>query len=209
MPYKLLLSETTLTLSLSGSVDLSETSEIKETIKSEPKAGFNKFVIEAEEVEYMDSSAVAVMIFVKRIAEENQLKFSISSISAEGEKIIKLAGLSSLFVLPKSKSGSDEILQDNADLTEDKPLDIDLAEDKPLDIDLTEDKPLDINLTEDKPLDIDLTEDKSLDINLTEDKSEIDDGKVDTGKESVENHDKEKDKDLTDDEFSFKPGTFE
>jgi len=179
MPYKLLLSETTLTLSLSGSVDLSETSEIKETIKSEPKAGFNKFVIEAEEVEYMDSSAVAVMIFVKRIAEENQLKFSISSISAEGEKIIKLAGLSSLFVLPKSKSGSDEILQDNADLTEDKPLDIDLTEDKPLDIDLTEDK------------------------------SEIDDGKVDTGKESVENHDKEKDKDLTDDEFSFKPGTFE
>ena len=179
MPYKLLLSETTLTLSLSGSVDLSETSEIKETIKSEPKAGFNKFVIEAEEVEYMDSSAVAVMIFVKRIAEENQLKFSISSISAEGEKIIKLAGLSSLFVLPKSKSESDEILQDNADLTEDKPLDI--------------------NLTEDKPLDI----------NLTEDKSEIDDGKVDTGKESVENHDKEKDKDLTDDEFSFKPGTFE
>ena len=199
MPYKLLLSETTLTLSLSGSVDLSETSEIKETIKSEPKAGFNKFVIEAEEVEYMDSSAVAVMIFVKRIAEENQLKFSISSISAEGEKIIKLAGLSSLFVLPKSKSGSDEILQDNADLTEDKPLDIDL----------TEDKPLDIDLTEDKPLDIDLTEDKSLDIDLTEDKSEIDDGKVDTGKESVENHDKEKDKDLTDDEFSFKPGTFE
>ncbi len=199
MPYKLLLSETTLTLSLSGSVDLSETSEIKETIKSEPKAGFNKFVIEAEEVEYMDSSAVAVMIFVKRIAEENQLKFSISSISAEGEKIIKLAGLSSLFVLPKSKSGSDEILQDNADLTEDKPLDIDLTEDKPLDIDLTEDKPLDIDLTEDKPLDIDLTEDKS----------EIDDGKVDTGKESVENHDKEKDKDLTDDEFSFKPGTFE
>ena len=199
MPYKLLLSETTLTLSLSGSVDLSETSEIKETIKSEPKAGFNKFVIEAEEVEYMDSSAVAVMIFVKRIAEENQLKFSISSISAEGEKIIKLAGLSSLFVLPKSKSGSDEILQDNADLTEDKPLDIDLAEDKPLDIDLAEDK----------SLDIDLTEDKSLDIDLTEDKSEIDDGKVDTGKESVENHDKEKDKDLTDDEFSFKPGTFE
>jgi len=199
MPYKLLLSETTLTLSLSGSVDLSETSEIKETIKSEPKAGFNKFVIEAEEVEYMDSSAVAVMIFVKRIAEENQLKFSISSISAEGEKIIKLAGLSSLFVLPKSKSGSDEILQDNADLTEDKPLDIDLAEDKPLDIDLAEDK----------SLDIDLTEDKSLDIDLTEDKSEIDDGKVDTGKESVENHDKEKNKDLTDDEFSFKPGTFE
>ena len=199
MPYKLLLSETTLTLSLSGSVDLSETSEIKETIKSEPKAGFNKFVIEAEEVEYMDSSAVAVMIFVKRIAEENQLKFSISSISAEGEKIIKLAGLSSLFVLPKSKSGSDEILQDNADLTEDKPLDIDLAEDKPLDIDLAEDK----------SLDIDLTEDKSLDIDLTEDKSEIDDGMVDTGKESVENHDKEKDKDLTDDEFSFKPGTFE
>ena len=199
MPYKLLLSETTLTLSLSGSVDLSETSEIKETIKSEPKAGFNKFVIEAEEVEYMDSSAVAVMIFVKRIAEENQLKFSISSISAEGEKIIKLAGLSSLFVLPKSKSESDEILQDNADLTEDKPLDINLTEDKPLDIDLTEDKSLDIDLTEDKPLDIDLTEDKS----------EIDDGKVDTGKESVENHDKEKDKDLTDDEFSFKPGTFE
>jgi len=199
MPYKLLLSETTLTLSLSGSVDLSETSEIKETIKSEPKAGFNKFVIEAEEVEYMDSSAVAVMIFVKRIAEENQLKFSISSISAEGEKIIKLAGLSSLFVLPKSKSESDEILQDNADLTEDKPLDIDLAEDKPLDIDLAEDK----------SLDIDLAEDKSLDIDLTEDKSEIDDGKVDTGKESVENHDKGKNKDLTDDEFSFKPGTFE
>lgn len=122
MTYKLLVNDTSLILKLSDTVDLSETTEIKDAIKSEPKAGFNDFIIEAAEIKYMDSSAVAVLIFAKRIAEEGQMKFTISSISAEGEKIIKLAGLSTVFTLPKTKSV--EASQEDINLSDDKPLDI-------------------------------------------------------------------------------------
>ena len=122
MTYKLLVNDTSLILKLSDTVDLSETTEIKEAIKSEPKAGFNDFIIEAAEIKYMDSSAVAVMIYAKRIAEESQMKFIISTISTEGEKIIKMAGLSTVFTLPKTKPV--EASQEDINLSDDNPLDI-------------------------------------------------------------------------------------
>ena len=79
MAYQIKLDDSQLTLVLKGTVDLSETSEIKEAIKTEPKAEFKKLAIEGSEIEYIDSSAVALLLFSKKIAEENGMSFEILS----------------------------------------------------------------------------------------------------------------------------------
>jgi len=116
MAYQIKLDDSQLTLLLKGTVDLSETSEIKEAIKSEPKAEFKKLAIEGSELEYIDSSAVALLLFSKKIAEENGLTFEILSLSDSANKVINLAGLSSVLKTKdsnnkntKSESASDDL----------------------------------------------------------------------------------------------------
>jgi anti-anti-sigma factor len=104
MAYQIKLDDNQLTLVLKGTVDLSETSEIKEAIKSEPKAEFKKMAIEGSEIEYIDSSAVALLLFSKKIAEENGMSFEILSLSDSANKVINLAGLSGVLRTKESKS---------------------------------------------------------------------------------------------------------
>ena len=94
MAYQIKLDDNQLTLVLKGTVDLSETSEIKDALNSEPKADFKKLLIEGSELEYIDSSAVALLLFSKKIAEENGMSFEILSLSESANKVINLAGLS-------------------------------------------------------------------------------------------------------------------
>ena len=104
MAYQIKLDDNQLTLVLKGTVDLSETSEIKEAIKTEPKAEFKKLAIEGSELDYIDSSAVALLLFSKKIAEENGLTFEILSLSDSANKVINLAGLSNVLKTKESKS---------------------------------------------------------------------------------------------------------
>jgi anti-anti-sigma factor len=104
MAYQIKLDGNQLTLVLKGTVDLSETSEIKEAIKSEPKAEFKKLAIEGSEIEYIDSSAVALLLFSKKIAEENGLTFEILSLSDSANKVINLAGLTGVLKTKDSKT---------------------------------------------------------------------------------------------------------
>ena len=120
MAYQIKLDDSQLTLVLKGTVDLSETSEIKEAIKSEPKAEFKKLAIEGSEIEYIDSSAVALLLFSKKIAEENGLTFEILSLSDSANKVINLAGLSSVLRTKESKSSQNvktESASDDLDIS--------------------------------------------------------------------------------------------
>lgn len=103
MAYQIKLDDNQLTLLLKGTVDLSETSEIKEAIKSEPKAEFKKLAIDGSEIEYIDSSAVALLLFSKKIAEESGMSFEIIALSDSANKVINLAGLSSVLKIKESK----------------------------------------------------------------------------------------------------------
>ena len=120
MAYQIKLDDNQLTLVLKGTVDLSETSEIKEAIKSEPKAEFKIVAIEGSEIEYIDSSAVALLLFSKKIAEENGLTFEILSLSDSANKVINLAGLSSVLRTKESKSSQNvktESASDDLDIS--------------------------------------------------------------------------------------------
>ena len=118
MAYDLQTAGDAFTLTLSGTVDLSETSNAKDILKNEPKAGFKRLVIECGQTEYMDSSAVALLLFAKRVAEESQMVFEIASISSSAKKIIEMAGLGAVFTLPKV-SNPEATTEDNVEVAGD------------------------------------------------------------------------------------------
>lgn len=204
MAFDLIFKDNTFILTLTGSVDLSETSTIKESLVNEPKAGFKKLSIIAESVDYIDSSAVALLLFAKRIAEENQMLFEITSISDAATKVIQLAGLDKVFTLPVNSSSQTEPVQEpevnidlNADIDNDNEINLSPAED----LDETADG-----------MDTEEKDEVEIDFNLdfSTEKEEIPQP-VDNTKDSEQNLSNNKDSgnDSKSDDFEFKPGTFE
>jgi anti-sigma B factor antagonist len=204
MAFDLIFKDNTFILTLTGSVDLSETSTIKESLVNEPKAGFKKLSIIAESVDYIDSSAVALLLFAKRIAEENQMLFEITSISDAATKVIQLAGLDKVFTLPVNSSSQTEPVQEpevnidlNADIDNDNEINLSPAEDLDetadgMDTEEKDEVEMDFNLDfsteeEEIPQTVDNTNDSEQ--NLSNNKDSGDDSKSD--------------------DFEFKPGTFE
>jgi anti-sigma B factor antagonist len=204
MAFDLIFKDNTFILTLTGSVDLSETSIIKESLVNEPKAGFKKLSIIAESVEYIDSSAVALLLFAKRIAEENQMLFEINSISDAATKVIQLAGLDKVFTLPVNSFSQSEPVQEpevnidlNADIDNDNEINLSPAED----LDETADG-----------MDTEEKDEVEIDFNLdfSTEEEEISQP-VDNTKDSEQNLSNNKDSgdDSKSDDFEFKPGTFE
>jgi anti-sigma B factor antagonist len=204
MAFDLIFRGNTFILTLTGSVDLSETSIIKESLVNEPKAGFKKLSIIAESVDYIDSSAVALLLFAKRIAEENQMLFEINSISDAATKVIQLAGLDKVFTLPVNSSSQSEPVQEpevnidlNADIDNDNEINLSPAED----LDETADG-----------MDTEEKDEVEMDFNLdfSTEEEEISQP-VDNTKDSEQNLSNNKDSgdDSKSDDFEFKPGTFE
>lgn len=96
MAFNILVKDDRITLKLSGNVDLSETNDIKLAIAEEPKAGFKHLVINGEALEYIDSSGVALMLFTKKLAADQNLIFEVEALSDNAQKVINLAGLASI-----------------------------------------------------------------------------------------------------------------
>jgi anti-sigma B factor antagonist len=204
MAFDLIFKDNTFILTLTGSIDLSETSTIKESLVNEPKAGFKKLSIIAESVDYIDSSAVALLLFAKRIAEENQMLFEITSISDAATKVIQLAGLDKVFTLPVNSSSQTEPVQEpevnidlNADIDNDNEINLSPAED----LDETADG-MDTEEKDEVEMDFDL--------DFSKEEEEIVQP-VDNTKDSEQNLSNNKDSgnESKSDDFEFKPGTFE
>jgi anti-anti-sigma factor len=219
MAYDLQTNGESFILSLSGTVDLSETTSIKDLIKNEPKAGFKKLIVECGETEYMDSSAVALLLFAKRAAEENQMVFEIRSISVTAKKIIDMAGLGAVFSLPETTEKVDENSQEVNSVEESPELDMSAADDD-LELNLSEEQPKSSEPAEadveenDNDMAMDFSEDTSSgdDFVISFDDTPADDGasEVDNTVESGKNKDNKNDSgDSKSDNFEFNPGTFE
>lgn len=220
MAYDLQTAGDAFTLTLSGTVDLTETSNVKDLLKNEPKAGFKRLVIECGETEYMDSSAVALLLFAKRVAEESQMIFEIASISSSAKKIIEMAGLGAVFSLPAVSSPDAETDngQDGAEADQEQEvspadggIEMDLSTDSADDDielnlpDTDTDTEPNLDFSEDTPTEDDFT----MDFDEGEkgpDDSQVVDNKGETGENSQRGDDSG---DSKSDDFEFKPGTFE
>tara|TARA_B110000977_G_C10841701_1_gene402274 strand:- start:35 stop:463 length:429 start_codon:yes stop_codon:yes gene_type:complete len=116
MSYQIQLdtNKSALMLQLYKTVDLSETSEIKEALMLEPKSGIDKLIVDGGLIEYLDSSAVALLLFAKRVAADNNMECEFLPFSDEAFKVIDMAGLKSTLNAMKlegadsTKSDSDE-----------------------------------------------------------------------------------------------------
>jgi len=227
MAYDLQTAGDAFTLQLSGTVDLSETSNVKDLLKNEPKAGFKRLVIECGDTEYMDSSAVALLLFAKRVAEENQMVFEIASISSSAKKIIEMAGLGAVFTLPAVSSPeapTDDATDDSGDVQPeeiapaDGGMEMDLADDNDDEIELNlpdTDTDNEVNADVDSEPNLDFSDETPKEDDFTmdfdEESNEADepqvvDNKEKTGENSTRGDDSG---DSKSDDFEFKPGTFE
>ena len=220
MAYDLQTAGDAFTLTLSGTVDLTETSNVKDLLKNEPKAGFKRLVIECGETEYMDSSAVALLLFAKRVAEESQMIFEIASISSSAKKIIEMAGLGAVFSLPavSSPDAEKDNGQDGAEADQEQEvspadggIEMDLSSDGSddeieLNLPVTDTAPeTNLDFSEDTPTEDDFT----MDFDEGEkgpDDSQVVDNKGESGENSQRGDDSG---DSKSDDFEFKPGTFE
>ena len=220
MAFDLVVNNDAFVLTLSGNVDLSETSNIKDALANEPKAGFKKLSINAESVDYMDSSAVAVLLFSKRLAEEHQMLFEISTISETAAKVIKLAGLDKVFKLPAEQSSAPEdIGEDSVNLGEVNDTDIPLNETINLTEEVVEESPKEEDAQEinlDFGNDSETDNEMDLDFNFEDDpQDKVQDKEtpakpVDKRGESGQNLSNGDDSGGSkSDDFEFKPGTFE
>ena len=223
MAYDLQTADDAFTLTLSGTVDLSETSNVKDLLKNEPKAGFKRLVVECGDTEYMDSSAVALLLFAKRVAEENQMVFEIASISSSAKKIIEMAGLGAVFTLPAVSSpeeSTDDVTDDPVDVQPkeiapaDGGMEMDLADDNDDEIELNlpdtdtdadEDSEPNLDFSDDTPKEDDFTMDFDEESNET-DEPQVVDNKEKSGENQLRGDDSG---DSKSDDFEFKPGTFE
>ena len=223
MAYDLQTADDAFTLTLSGTVDLSETSNVKDLLKNEPKAGFKRLVVECGDTEYMDSSAVALLLFAKRVAEENQMVFEIASISSSAKKIIEMAGLGAVFTLPAVSSpeeSTDDVTDDPVDVQPkeiapaDGGMEMDLADDNDDEIELNlpdtdtdtdEDSEPNLDFSDDTPKEDDFTMDFDEESNET-DQPQVVDNKEKSGENQLRGDDSG---DSKSDDFEFKPGTFE
>ena len=223
MAYDLQTADDAFTLTLSGTVDLSETTNVKDLLKNEPKAGFKRLVIECGDTEYMDSSAVALLLFAKRVAEESQMVFEIASISSSAKKIIEMAGLGAVFTLPEVSSPealTDDVTDDPGDVQPeeiapaDGGMEMDLADDNDDEIELNlpdndtgadEDSEPNLDFSDDTPKEDDFTMDFDEESSGA-DEPQVVDNKEKSGQNSARGDDSG---DSKSDDFEFKPGTFE
>lgn len=109
MAFNITVKDDKIILKLSGNVDLSETNDIKAAIVEEPKVGFKYLAINGESLEYIDSSGVALMLFTKKLASEQNLIFEVETLSENAQKVINLAGLSSILKVKNVAKGETSI----------------------------------------------------------------------------------------------------
>jgi anti-anti-sigma factor len=116
MAYEVKLNHGMLTLNLKENVDLSETGQIKQEILENTQMDFTHLKIQGENLNYIDSSAVALFLFLKRLCEEKGALFEIASLSGIAQKVINLAGLSNILVSKESIRPQDKKTASKLDL---------------------------------------------------------------------------------------------
>ena len=94
-------------ITLSGSVDINSTGELREAVQQVSTA-VKSFTIDASDVSYIDSSGIAVMLLVKQVADRSSATFTITSVSPMVMKVLELAKLDQVFKIQSVSSASSE-----------------------------------------------------------------------------------------------------
>jgi anti-sigma B factor antagonist len=84
-----------------GEMDLYNSYKIKELLMKMIEKKIEKFIINMEDVEYIDSSGIGALIYITSTIKKMNLTLSITNVHGSVKKVIELTKLSSFFpILP-------------------------------------------------------------------------------------------------------------
>jgi len=95
MPLTTSVSGDTTTIAISGRFDFNLHKEFREAYKAQGNGG--KFIIDLQGTEYMDSSALGMLLLLREHAGGDQSDINISNASAEINKILTISNFHKLF----------------------------------------------------------------------------------------------------------------
>jgi len=101
MTYSINVSGTTLVVDLSGSIDLSCASSLKEELDLLISSDVSVVQVSAGEVDYIDSSGVACLLFIHKICSRFGSSMVFKDISPKAARVIELANLQSYLGTPR------------------------------------------------------------------------------------------------------------
>jgi len=96
MSFSIVHSGSTLLVSMTGSVDLSESSQIKDNFEKLMSPDIIEVALDASQIQYIDSSGVASILYINKICSSSGKKFIVKSISESAARVIRLAKLDSI-----------------------------------------------------------------------------------------------------------------
>ena len=95
-------------IDVNGEMDLYNSYKLKELVMKMLEKNVKKFIINLEQVDYIDSSGIGALIFICSTIKKMNLKLSISNVHGSVKKVIELTKLMGYF--PISNSVEEAIL---------------------------------------------------------------------------------------------------
>ena len=101
MELKIRKNETVYIIDVLGEMDLYNSYKLKELLMKMIEKKIEKFIINMDEVEYIDSSGIGALIYITSTVKKMNLHLSITNVHGSVKKVIELTKLSSFFpILP-------------------------------------------------------------------------------------------------------------
>jgi anti-anti-sigma factor len=99
MAYRFSIINKALQVNLQGNVDLAETATLKTEFEAVMSSEVTSVIVFADNLAYIDSSGVASLLFMRKLAARFGSQFIIESISSSAARVIQLANLDNLLGL--------------------------------------------------------------------------------------------------------------
>lgn len=93
-----------------GEMDLYNASKLKELFMGLMKKAITKLIVDMNEVEYLDSSGVGVLIHICNTAAKNNVKFAMANVHGSVKKVIELTRLTDYFPIAASVQEANKIV---------------------------------------------------------------------------------------------------
>ena len=84
-------------LLLEGELDLYHTPAVEEQFYKLCRMGIHRLILDLEEVSYIDSSGVGILLKLKNLSMEKKVNFSLSGVAGEVLNVLKLTNLVPFF----------------------------------------------------------------------------------------------------------------
>lgn len=87
---------------VNGEMDLYNSYKLKELVMKMIEKGIKTFVINLEQVDYIDSSGIGALIYISSTVKKMSLKLALSNIHGSVKKVIELTKLTGYFPIANS-----------------------------------------------------------------------------------------------------------